>query len=152
MSKNNSVTLAIVQALRSDRDASGLSHAVLYNMADKFAEEVRQWAVMDRFMDATASVPGDDKPAEKKYPRREELKPTPLPVPDPSKTETSQELKTSLPDYGKPKEFLQAIGETIRATEKLWTAISEENWQDADNHRATAFSFVEETRGAIESM
>jgi hypothetical protein len=97
-------------------------------------------------------TPGDKPPGEKTYPARPALKPTPEPVPDPAKTETvEQVLKTSLPDYGEPKEFLQAIGQTIRASEKLFEAETETDQDKADKEhlRDDVFSWLNETRQSV---
>ena len=105
------------------------------------AKNPGEWTTPDR-------IPG--KP--RKYPRREELKPTPLETPDPSKAETSQELKTSLPDYGSPKEFLQNIGETVRATEKLFELLSEEKTERAEEQRGLALGFADAVKESLYSF
>ena len=74
------------------------------------------------------------------------------PVPDPAKTETAEQvLKTSLPDYGAPKTFLQNIGMAIRSAEKLFEAATDTD-QDRQNKadlRQAVFSWLAETKTSV---
>ena len=150
--------MAIVQALFDDPEAvrngvQKLPRQFLENWAEDFLIEVRNHAHTERFLANTApEVPGDEAaPGAKKYPKREELKPTPAPVAEPDKTEHSpgeQTLKTSLPDYGAPKEFLQKIGLTVRAAEKLFE-IESENQQEKQDARLSTFAMIDDARLSI---
>jgi hypothetical protein len=148
MSKNNSTVLAIVEALRSNAETKSLQFNVLLNMAGEFFKSVSTQSAIGNVFNATVAVPGDNPPA-KKYPDRTETTPTPVSVPDAAETETAaQELKTSLPDYGAPKEFLQAIGMTVRSAEKLWETASE-NQQERDDARNAAIGWADIIRNRI---
>jgi hypothetical protein len=152
MSKNNAITLAVVEALRSDPDARHLSHNVLFNMAERFIGDVKSWGMESHFLDATAKMPGDEPPAEKKYPRREELQPEFEPVPSPDETETATATKISIPNQPEQvKRFAVAMANVSNATQKLFEMLSEEN-TEAERQREVAFSFLAETEAAVRDM
>jgi hypothetical protein len=71
----------------------------------------------NHLLNTAPKTPGDDS-REKDYPSRETLRADDplLPVPDPAETETSQESKTSIPDYGEYQDHvrvLEASGQTL---------------------------------------
>ena len=109
--KSDSTVLAIVEALRDDADIKRLPFNELLNMASAFADEVRTHALCEGILNTAPDVPGDN-PGAKKYPKREELQPTPEPVPDPAETEGATSTKISIPDYGECQAFCRGNGRT----------------------------------------
>jgi hypothetical protein len=148
MSKKNSTTLAIVQALRGNDETKHLSFDALHGMAEKFFNSVAVESLADKIFDATVSVPGDNPPGAKKYPSREETTPTPVSVPDPAETETATATKISIPDYGDAKRFAVAMGGLADAAQKLFE-IASENQQEKDSARRVAFGWHDELRSSI---
>ena len=67
-------------------------------------------------------------------------------------TETvEQVLKTSLPNYGPPKTFLQNIGQTVRAAEKLFEAATDtdQDKQAKEDQRQKVFGWLAETKTSV---
>jgi len=154
--QTSSTALAIVQALRNHPETNGLPYNWLLGYSNDFLENVERDALGYKILNSPAPAsPGDNPPTAKEYPRRETLKPTPEPVPGPAETETvEQVLKTSLPDYGAPKELLQAIGQTVRAAEKLFEAATEtdQDKTEKENKRRDVFGWLDETRQAVHGL
>ncbi|MGA3284247.1 MAG: hypothetical protein ABSD57_07305 [Verrucomicrobiota bacterium] len=155
MSKTNSTSLAIVQALRVDADAiqngiERIPYNALVGMAEAFCEDIRNHCLLQKSLNSPVpELAGDDTPGAKKYPRREELKPTPEPVPSPDETETATSTKISVPDYGDAKRFAVAMGGLATAASKLFEIESETQTQEKDDARRETFGWVDEVRQSV---
>ena len=120
----------------------------LYSAAETFLNEWRTAAMEQKIMRDTAPEVPDDGTPPKKYPKREELKPTPLEVPDPEETEGAS-TKISVPDYGDAKRFSQAMGALAAEASKLFDIVAEENQHEKEQQRRITFDAVAEVQYSV---
>jgi len=152
--KNSAIAPLIAQLIRNDADA--ISDGIkcfplnrLEEMADEWIESLRADALTEKIFRNTApTMPGDNQPGSKTYPDREELKPTPVSVPDPAKTETATPTKISIPAEPELQRFTAAMGEAAKAAGELWKIPSDENWQK-NSKRSDAFDWLDEAKSAL---
>jgi hypothetical protein len=158
MSKKQNSTTAknLVQILICDHEANQngiekLPRQFLENWCEDFLTEVRNHALTEKVLRNTApEVPGDKPPAEKEYPSRTELKPTPEPVPSPDKTETAKPTKISIPNQpDEVKRFGVALGVLARKASDLWAIVADENQSEKNDARRYTFDALDEVKSSI---
>jgi hypothetical protein len=93
-------------------------------------------------------IPGGNPPGATSHPERIELKPTPVAVPDPAKTESATATRISIPAYPELKRFSQAIGEAAKAASELFELESNQNW-DKENKRRDAVDWLDEAKRSL---
>lgn len=144
----------IAQLLWSEPEAvkdgiKNISLNAIKDWAERNIRELRLEALTAKVLRNSApEVPSDNPPAATDYPSREELKPTPLPVPDPAKTESATPTKISIPAYPELKRFAVAMGETARTVSEMFELASAENWQK-NKLRGAAFSWLDEAKSSL---